>query len=61
VRKLKLSLQKEIISDLETNMVKGGDFNSRIDCTPKTAISVCKLCVYTEEEEYTCKYYCEPR
>jgi hypothetical protein len=57
MRKLKLSLKKDIISDLEGKEIKGGN-GSKFDCTPRTAVSICIRCVYTKGEEYTCEMVC---
>jgi hypothetical protein len=53
MRKLKLSLKKEIISDLEANEVKGGAierYSEHNDCRPRTdEPSLCLMCFPTAE------------
>jgi hypothetical protein len=67
MRKLKLSLRKEIISDLEAKEVKGG-FATRFECdsepprcNPHTfVISGCGICEYTKQANDSCLSVCHP-
>ena len=67
MRKLKLSLKKEVISDLEAKEVKGG-FATRFecesevpDCNPHTfVISGCGICEFTKHEKHSCLIVCNP-
>ncbi|MCT4638218.1 MAG: hypothetical protein N4A72_10970 [Bacteroidales bacterium] len=51
MRKLKLSLKKDIISDLENKEVKGGViYSENMNCRPKTyELSRCLMCDKTQE------------
>jgi hypothetical protein len=51
MKKIKLSLKREIISDLQSKNIKGGIYYTEYtDCKPKThELSRCLMCDKTQE------------
>ncbi len=60
MRRLKLSLKKEVISDLESRDITGGAVGATrdTDCFASTYKSISPCCVIAQTQEYSCQHTC---